>query len=84
MLRELTGFGHGFGTLEFLFRLHTFVTSGRNEIGVDGLVRQIEKVRLLTRNGVQPVQRIVCELIGDVAFLGHLLPSTLRPLGLGR
>ena len=56
-----------------LSRVAALVPLGGHEVGVDGLVREVEEERPIGAALFQPVERVVGELVGDVAALRHRL-----------
>ena len=49
----------------------SLVALGGHELGMHGFVREVEEVGLLRGQGAQPVQRVIGQLVGDVALLRH-------------
>ncbi len=54
---------------EALAGVAALVTRGRDELRMHGLVREAHKERALGRSLLEPAQRVVGELVGDVALL---------------
>ena len=73
--------GHRLRRDERLVAIAALVPLRGDEVGVHGLVRQIENKRAAGGAGVQPFRGVVGQRVGDIAPLRDLAPVDVQPVG---
>ena len=73
-----------FGRNEMGVGVAAFVSLGGYEVGVDSLMRQIEEIGLFFGLLGDPVERVIGEFVGDVAFLWDMLAIDVQAVLVGQ
>ncbi len=75
---------HGGRVNEFGVFVFAFVTVGRNEVGVNGFVGEIEEIGLLFWESAEPIECVISKLVGDVTLLRDMFAVDVQAIwGLG-
>ena len=72
-----------FGRDEMGVGVTAFVALGGHEVGVDGFVRQVEEIGLFFGLLGDPVEGVIGEFVGDVAFLRDVLAIDVQAVFVG-